>query len=48
MEQIILSILFKTVFAYIFNLFTKTKNHSSIGSRKSGYELNIKIKFKRD
>ena len=28
-------------------IFDKIKNHSSIGRRKSGFELDIKIKFKK-
>ncbi|MGL4912660.1 MAG: type I toxin-antitoxin system toxin [Romboutsia sp.] len=46
MEEFILGILASLVASYIIYLCNKIKNHFSISSRKSGFELDIKIKFK--
>ncbi|MGL5713135.1 MAG: type I toxin-antitoxin system toxin [Paraclostridium sp.] len=47
MNEFILSILASLVASYIIYLCNKIKNHFSSANRKSGCELNIKIKFKK-
>ncbi|MGL4911139.1 MAG: type I toxin-antitoxin system toxin [Romboutsia sp.] len=47
MNEFILSILASLIATYIIYLCKKIKNHFSDANRKSGYELDVKIKFKK-
>ena len=47
MEDFILSILAGLVTSYITYLCSKIKNHFFNGRRKSGYEFEVKFKFKK-
>ncbi|WP_418889685.1 type I toxin-antitoxin system toxin [Romboutsia ilealis] len=47
MENFILSVLAGLVTSYITYLCSKIKNHLFNGRRKSGYEFEVKLKFKR-
>lgn len=47
MEDFILSVLVGLVTSYIAYLCSKIKNHLFNGRRKSGYEFELKFKFKK-
>ena len=47
MEDFILSVLDGLVTSYIAYLCSKIKNHLFNGRRKSGYEFELKFKFKK-